>query len=214
MQIIPIASGSTGNCYIYVANNGRKILLDCGVGFKKTITKSEFGWLTDYEFVFVSHKHQDHARAMKDFEKTGVRVISYLNPQLKPTKVGQFIIKMFPLQHNTENYGIIIVDTLSKEKFCYATDFITIPHINGLDAFLMEINCDLDIINERIVKDGLNGLNSGFNWHFSLQQAEELFKNYPKPPKELIICHISKDNAQRKKILEVMQKYVEKVRIV
>lgn len=212
MRVVTLASGSSGNCHILIANNGRKILLDCGIKFKTIITKEAFGWVNEYDFVYVSHEHIDHSRAMEDFVKAGVKVVSYLAPQLNPVKIGQFVIKMFYLQHSVDNYGIIIVDTLTGEKFAYATDFISLPQILGLDTFLCEVNHDTDIINGRVNKYGLDGLNMGFKWHFSLQQMIEWLKKCKEPPKELIICHTSKDNAVKNKILKEIRKYIKNAR--
>ena len=213
MNLTTIASGSTGNCYILTADNGRKILLDCGVKLKTIITHKDFGWLKDYDFVYVSHSHKDHNKAMAELEKYGATVISYRSPVLKPIKIGQFIVKMFAVKHNVENYGVIIIDTLTKEKFCYATDFTELPQITNIDTLLMEVNYDIDIINGRIDKWGLDGLNSGFNNHFSLQQAEEWLVHNPTQIKNLIICHISKDNADKNKILKTLTPLADNVRL-
>lgn len=213
MELTTIASGSTGNCYILTAENGRKILLDCGVKLQTIITNKNFGWLRDYEFVYVSHSHKDHCKSMKELEHYGAKIVSYLDPVLKPTKMGQFIIKMFKIKHNVENYGIVIIDTLTKERFCYVTDFCELPQITGIDTLLMEVNYDLDIINDRIDKWGLDGLNSGFSNHFSLQQAEDWLVHNPTNIKNLIICHISKDNANREKILKTLTPLADNVRL-
>lgn len=213
MELTTIASGSTGNCYILKADNGRKILLDCGVKLQTIITHKEFGWLKDYDFVYVSHSHKDHNKAMAELEHYGATIISYQAPVLKPTKIGQFIIKMFHVKHNVDNYGVIIVDTLTKERFCYVTDFTELPQITNIDTLLMEVNYDIDIINNRIEEWGLDGLNSGFKNHFSLQQAEDWLVHNPTEIKNLIICHISKDNASREKILKTLTPLAKNVRL-
>ena len=70
MEVKILATGSTGNCYT-VSDGQTCIMLDCGLPFNR-IQK-----LTDYKLpdaVFVTHEHQDHAKAVKDFIKRGVDV--------------------------------------------------------------------------------------------------------------------------------------------
>lgn len=56
MKINVLASGSKGNCYILESNN-RKIMLECGIDYKKIITNKAFGKFSDYDFLSCSHLH-------------------------------------------------------------------------------------------------------------------------------------------------------------
>ncbi|MBR1695298.1 MAG: MBL fold metallo-hydrolase, partial [Selenomonas sp.] len=64
------ATGSTGNCYT-VSNGKATVMLDCGLPYNR-IQKLTGFILPDA--VFVTHEHQDHVKAAKDFMKRGVDI--------------------------------------------------------------------------------------------------------------------------------------------
>lgn len=57
MDVITLATGSTGNCYFVKDNNGKTVILDCGIKFKDITHHPEFPKFKDIDFVFVSHSH-------------------------------------------------------------------------------------------------------------------------------------------------------------
>lgn len=70
MRILPIASGSGGNCY-YVNLNGHALLFDMGVRLKKL--KAVLGFydlgLETIEAAFITHTHYDHTVGFPVFAK-------------------------------------------------------------------------------------------------------------------------------------------------
>lgn len=52
-----LATGSKGNCYL-LKSGETKILLDCGLAYKKTLELLNFELPTA---VLVTHEHKDHA---------------------------------------------------------------------------------------------------------------------------------------------------------
>ena len=65
-----LATGSKGNCYLLTSGE-KRILLDCGLPYKKTLKLLDFKLPTA---VMVTHEHKDHATAAADFIKHGVDV--------------------------------------------------------------------------------------------------------------------------------------------
>lgn len=64
INIIPIGSGSTGNCF-YVEIGDYKFLIDMGIGYnrcKAALNKYERSF-EDLDAVFVTHGHYDHVKA-------------------------------------------------------------------------------------------------------------------------------------------------------
>ena len=56
MKVITLASGSSGNAYL-VEENGRYILLDCGIKFEDITGSKHFPGFRKLDLVFVSHLH-------------------------------------------------------------------------------------------------------------------------------------------------------------
>ena len=64
--IIPIGSGSTGNCF-YIELGDHKFLIDMGIGVKRvkeTLEKHNRN-LEDVEAIFLTHGHSDHIKAYR-----------------------------------------------------------------------------------------------------------------------------------------------------
>ena len=65
MRMMPIASGSSGNC-IYVGSDDTHILIDAGISRKKIeegLNSIDLS-LKDIDAVFVTHEHIDHIKGL------------------------------------------------------------------------------------------------------------------------------------------------------
>lgn len=70
IDVKTIGSGSSGNCYLVNINN-TKILLECGLTFKKI--QKDLGYrVSELDACLVTHEHMDHAKAVKDLMKAGI----------------------------------------------------------------------------------------------------------------------------------------------
>ena len=162
MEIKPIASGSTGNCY-YVSDGFTNILLDAGIPMKKIQQAINFK-LSTIAATLITHRHNDHSKAVKDLVKAGVDVYSNKDTQthcgienhhrghiLTPNRqieIGTFIIMPFEAIHDVPNFGYIIYSRMTKEKLLYLTDSMYNPvKVPGLTHIIMETNWDEDTIN-------------------------------------------------------------------
>ena len=59
MKLRVLSSGSSGNCYVVEADNGKRILLDVGIAYANILP--ELGYdLMSVEGIFVTHRHKDH----------------------------------------------------------------------------------------------------------------------------------------------------------
>jgi phosphoribosyl 1,2-cyclic phosphodiesterase len=70
LQIDVLASGSKGNAY-FVSDGVSNILIEAGIPWKEIQRKSGFRKI---DACFISHEHQDHAKALKDVLKLGISV--------------------------------------------------------------------------------------------------------------------------------------------
>ena len=65
LQLLPIASGSTGNCML-VDLDGHRILIDLGVTAKAlsaALNTNGYGW-DDIDAVLITHSHSDHVKGL------------------------------------------------------------------------------------------------------------------------------------------------------
>ena len=87
MRFVNFGSSSSGNCYYIELQRAdgmppAKILLEAGISYKEVIKKAgmERVDLSGIDAILVTHEHQDHARAVKDFKKRGFKV--YANERI------------------------------------------------------------------------------------------------------------------------------------
>ena len=165
-----IATGSKGNATVI----DTKILIDCGVPFKKLNRHYK-----NLSIVLLTHIHSDH------FNKATIKKLAFERPLirfgcgkhlvqalidckvpkrnidvLEPNhtyEYGTFTICPVSLIHNVENIGYKI--TLGNEKMLYATDTNEISHISAknFDYYFIEAKYPDDEIRERIEKKNISG---------------------------------------------------------
>ena len=97
MLLKTIATGSGGNCHALIADTGEILLLDLGENEKKI--KKGIGWkISDVVGAIVTHKHADHSKSVKDFERMGIPVFKpYENTETFVKKYSGFKIQAFDL---------------------------------------------------------------------------------------------------------------------
>lgn len=213
MIIKTIGTGSNGNCYI-VQSGDKYIVLDCGLPFEQITHDKAFPKFRDISFVFVSHSHHDHDKALKDFKRSGCEIISYetLKREVEQKFIDNFALTTFVLPHNVDNWGIIIHDRTTDEQLCYVTDFYALPRIEGVEQWLYEVNYVEKNINAQIDK-GRDFKHTNFTFHNSLENAKSYFEKLETRPKEITICHLSKDNGDYKYILREMSQFADIVKL-
>ena len=64
ISIIPIGSGSSGNCF-YIQIDDKEIIVDMGIGYRKVkdALLSNNRSLTNIKAIFITHGHYDHIKA-------------------------------------------------------------------------------------------------------------------------------------------------------
>lgn len=148
-----INSGSDGNGIVV----NEKILIDCGVSYKKLSP-----YIDKLRLVFISHCHGDH------FNKSTVKLLANARPTLRfavgsylvnelieiginkanidviePCKIynyGIFKIEPVKLYHDVPNIGLRVF--MNNKKLIYATDTYTLKGISAkdYDVYLIEGN--------------------------------------------------------------------------
>lgn len=121
----------------------------------------------------------------------------------------------FQVAHNELNYGVIIYDSYENKKIVYATDFVSMPKIKGVDNWIYEINYDEFTINKLIDKGNadLSHLHHNLAFHNSLENAKEYFEEIGKV-KTLMVCHLSNIGGLEQNIVNTMQPYASELYIL
>ena len=215
MKLKCIATGSTGNCYTLTSDSGETLILDCGVPIKEI--KKGLNWnVKDVVGVLCTHQHLDHSKSVKDFEAMGIPVFApYIS--LEPMRMSkEFKIQAFDLTtiggnwtHTDANgepcpiFGFLITHK-EMGRMLYITDCNLIKwRFKDINHILLGVNYDKDLID----RDNTSKANHVFRGHLSIDTACDFVKaNYSDSLQNVIMCHLSAENADSDSFIEKMKK--------
>ena len=217
MHLKCLGSSSAGNCYLLTSNSGETLILDCGIPIKEI--KKGLDWnVKGIVGVLCTHKHLDHSKSVKDFEAMGIPVCKPYEALLMNQFLANsyFTVRTFDLTtidgnwtHTDANgepcqiYGFLITHT-EIGRMLYITDCELIKwKFKDINHILLGVNYDKDLID----KDNAGKANHVFRGHLSIDTACEFVKsNNSDDLQNVIMCHLSKDNAEPDSFIEKMQK--------
>lgn len=196
-----ISTGSQkGNCYKY-----NSLLLDLGCSYSKVKP-----YLDEIEFIFISHKHGDHAnlstmQKVKDNYPNivflGSPHVEYIFVELglkyfildKPYELREYIFKPYKLYHDMDAPNTALYVEHNDLKGMYISDT---AHVQGLpepklDWLCIEYNHDL--ITHTSLANGVNGtrFSNAMNSHLNFTQSDEYVLKTLKIGGELLRNHLS-----------------------
>lgn len=218
MYLKCLGSSSAGNCYLLTSNSGKTLILDCGIPIKEI--KKGLNWkIKDVVGVICTHKHLDHSKSVEDFETMGIQIFTpYLGDSCKPMNMGEFTVKPFELTtiggswtHTDADgtpcpiFGFLITHK-EMGRMLYITDCELVKwKFKDINHFLLGVNYDKDLIdNEDSAK-----VNHVYRGHMSIDTACDFVKaNNSKDFQNVIMCHLSKNNADKDLFIEKMEKTV------
>lgn len=216
MKLKCIATGSTGNCYTLTSNGGETLILDCGIPIMEI--KKALNWnIKNVVGVLCTHKHLDHSKSLKDFETMGI-------PICKPYKTllmnqflsnSYFTVRTFDLTTIDGNwthtnadgtpcpiYGFLITHK-EMGRMLYITDCELIKwRYRDINHVLLGVNYDKNLISGDDAKK-----NHVVRGHMSIDTACDFVKaNASDQLQNVIMCHLSKENADSDSFIEKMKK--------
>lgn len=218
-----IGSGSDGNSYALIDKDGKILLLDLGLPKNKIVKAIDYR-VSDIVGSAVTHGHGDHCLSVKDFENMGINVFTPYKKGMDfegeheeriHYKCEEFDINAFALTNtsgrfmHTNNdgsecpcYGFLITHP-DMGKTLYITDTELVKwRFSGINHILISCNYDKDLIpKDHPAKEHI------FRGHMELQTVKEFVKaNCSNALRNVILCHLSGDNADRDKMVaEVKQ---------
>ena len=216
MRLKTVATGSSGNCHLLIADSGETLILDCGVPIKEI--KKGLDWnIRNVVGCIVSHAHSDHSKSVKDFEAMGIPVFTpYIS--LKPMRMGkEFKIQAFDLTtvdgrwtHTNADgsecpcYGFLITHP-DMGRMIYATDTELIKwRFKKVNHILLGVNYDPELLSgdDAKKKHVIRG-------HMSIDTAcDFVIDNASDQLQNVIMCHLSSENAEPDSFIEKMRTVV------
>lgn len=216
MYLKCLGSSSAGNCYLLTSDNGETLILDCGIPIKEI--KKGLDWhIKDVVGVLCTHKHLDHSKSVKDFKAMGIPIYApYLGNSCKSMNMGEFTVKPLDLTTIDGNwthtnadgtpcpiYGFLITHQ-EMGRMLYITDCEVVKwKFRDINHILLGVNYDKDLID----RDNTGKANHVFRGHLSIDTACDFVKaNYSDSLQNVIMCHLSAENADRDSFIEKMKK--------
>lgn len=217
MKLKCIATGSSGNCYTLTSDSGETLILDCGIPIKDI--KKGLNWnVKGVVGVLCTHQHSDHNKSLKDFINMGIPVFApYLSLESMKMET-EFNIRMFDLTTIDGNwththadgtpcpiYGFLITHK-EMGRMLYITDTNLIKwRFKDINHILLGVNYDKDLIDNE--DSAATKVNHVYRGHMSIDTACDFVKsNNSKNLQNVIMCHLSKDNAEPDLFIKKMQK--------
>ena len=225
MHLKCLGSSSSGNCYLLTSNGGETLILDCGIPIKEI--KKGLDWnIRNVVGCIVSHVHSDHSKSLNDFKSMGIPVFApyeKFEPHFYTKIYGEFDVKDFPLT-TTDNrwthtnadgsecpcYGFLITHP-EMGRMLYVTDTNLIKwKFKGINHILLGTNYDKDLVNV----DNQSKANHVFRGHLSIDTACEFVKsNNSNDLQNVIMCHLSSENADSDSFIEKMKKVAKNANV-
>lgn len=216
MKLTCLGTGSSGNCYLLQADSGETLIIDCGISIKEI--KKGLNWnIKDVAGVLCTHKHLDHSKSVKDFETMGIPICKPYETLLMNQFLANsyFTVRTFDLTTIDGNwthtdadgtpcpiYGFLITHP-EMGRMLYITDCELIKwKFKDINHILLGVNYDKDLVDTYNPK-----ANHVFRGHLSIDTACDFVKaNYSDSLQNVIMCHLSEENADKDNFIEQMKK--------
>lgn len=223
MILKTVSTGSTGNCYLLIANSGETLILDCGIPIMEI--KKALNWnIKNVVGVLCTHKHLDHSKSVKDFRQSGISIYGLYSEvaYMRTMKIGEFTTKPFDLTTIDGNwthtnadgtpcpiYGFMI-EHPEIGRMLYITDCEFVKwRFKNVNLILLGVNYDPELLSGDDAKK-----NHVVRGHMSIDTACDFVKaNASDQFQNVIMCHLSKENADAGKFIEKMKKAVPNVNV-
>ena len=222
MKLKCLGSSSSGNCYLLTSDSGETLILDCGISIKDI--KKGLNWnVKGVVGVLCTHQHSDHNKSLKDFINMGIPVFApYLSLESMKMET-EFNIRMFDLTTIDGNwththadgtpcpiFGFLITHK-EMGRMLYITDCELIKwRFKDINHILLGVNYDKDLID----RDNTGKANHVFRGHLSIDTACDFVNaNYSDSLQNVIMCHLSSENADSDSFIEKMKKVAKNANV-
>jgi phosphoribosyl 1,2-cyclic phosphodiesterase len=224
MKLKVLGSGSSGNSYALIADNGEILAIEAGckfLDFKKMID-----WkIANVSGCIVSHEHGDHARYIKDFMQSGITVYTAIETQkaiedstgertvaiqpLREYQIGSFTVTPFNVPHESEIecYGYLIKHE-EMGKLLFLTDLEYCKYnFSGLQV--EHVMCECNYLMEFVDRNEPN-YEHRLRGHMSLDTALKFISTNDNPAlRNVVLIHLSDKSGNptlfKQKVVETLK---------
>ena len=217
ISIIPLFSGSTGNC-TYICAGGKRILIDAGVSAKRISMGLEHVGcsLTDIDAIFVTHEHRDHIAALpvlckrcsatvhmteESYRHSALDVPVTTHQTVYTVELGGIKVNSFPLSHDSACcVGYTVEAENRRIGFMTDTGFVTDEAayaLCGCETVVIECNHDPIMLKSGPYPYYLKQRIAGKGGHLSNGDCADFCAFLAgRGPHEFYLAHLSRENNQ------------------
>lgn len=229
LKIKVLASGSSGNCY-HISDGSSAILLDAGISIDN-IRKGLNFKLSDVVGAFITHRHNDHSKALPDLIKTGINVYApqdvfdykkACSHRCRPVTdgissgkavswvtAGTFRVLPFEVHHDVPTLGFYVHSVATSENLLYFTDTYYITQVfPNLHYIMAECNYSSEAVAHSIAEGRIPAAMKSrlVKSHMSLDTLLDFFKaNDLSNVKQIYLLHLSDNNSRETEFKEAVQ---------
>ena len=215
-------SSSSGNLYAVTSSSGQRLMIECGVPWKKL--QQALGYdLRGVDACLLSHAHSDHSKSVRQVMQAGIDVYTSRGTiatlgiecerRVSPVEPGKaffldgFTVYPFQTHHDAVcPLGFLVSDTDASRSLLFATDtsHITQRFTVPFNVVALEASYDRHILQERVDADAVDEtlakrlLGSHMEWRVTeryLAQFCDLSRC-----EQIHLLHLSADNIDKEKV--------------
>jgi len=233
MKFEQLSSGSDGNLYLVTNGDGKRILIECGMSWKKIVELLDYD-LKNIVGCFVSHEHKDHSAGIYEVIEAGIEVFASRGTFeacgitedtpfwrraniIRDESVEQFKwdfrVTAFNTFHDAvEPLGFIIKSIKEDKAILFATDtsHIREEFTEPFYIVALECNCDVEVLNDRVNKKEINEelAKRICNTHFEKNNVKDYLREFCllRNCEEIHLLHLSNINIDGEKTKEEFEK--------
>lgn len=193
MKLTVLGSSSSGNCYL-LHNDSECLVIEAGISVKEVMEVIDFN-VSMIFCVLASHKHNDHAKYIEQFEGYGVETFkpylieNYDSPHAQI--FGRFRVQVFKLEHDVPCYGFYVTHP-DFGSLIYASDTEYVKYrFPNLNHMLIEAN-----YSKQLIEDDAINREHVLKGHMSLETALECISTNDNPTlRNVVLIHLSDKNS-------------------
>jgi len=213
MKLHILSTGSKGNCYLLIDNEGHILCLEAGVRFD-LIKKAIDYRINKIDACLITHEHQDHCKSAKDMIGAGVQLYAstgthaamntghwHFATEVIPFKryeiANRWKVIPFPVKHDAAEPMGYLVHHEEMGNILFATDTYYIEHqFPDLNNIIVEANYDEEILMAKAPGFLANRI---LKSHMSIDTMIDFIRTTnTKQVNNLVVCHLSDSNSNEK----------------